>query len=49
LPEFLYSKKALFPFGVGPLAYNLFHLLYLILSNAEEEHENYWVKLNKER
>jgi hypothetical protein len=38
----------LFPFGVGPLAYNLFHSLYLILSNAEEEQENYLVKLNKE-
>jgi hypothetical protein len=41
-------KKALFPFVVGPLAYNLFHLLYSILSGAEEEEENYWVKLNKE-
>ena len=41
-------KKVLFPFGVGPLAYNLFHSLYLILSDAEEEQENYWVKLNKE-
>jgi hypothetical protein len=41
-------KKVLFPFSVGPLAYNLFHLLYLILSNAEVEQENYFVKLNKE-
>jgi hypothetical protein len=41
-------KRALFPFGVGPLTYNLFHSLYLILSNAEEEQEDYWVKLNKE-
>jgi hypothetical protein len=42
------AKKALFPFGVGPFTYNLFHLLYLILSDAEEEQKNYWVKLNKE-
>jgi hypothetical protein len=41
-------KKVLFPFGVGPLAYNLFHSLYSSLSNAEEEQENYLVKLNKE-
>ncbi len=41
-------KKALFPFSVGWLAYNLFHPLYLILSDAENEQENYWVKLNKE-
>jgi hypothetical protein len=41
-------KKALFAFGVGALTYNLFHLLYLILSNTENEKENYWVKLNKE-
>jgi hypothetical protein len=41
-------KKALFPFGVGALTYNLFHTLYLIISDAEEEQENYWVKLNKE-
>jgi hypothetical protein len=26
------SKKALFPYGVGPLAYNLFQSLYSILS-----------------
>jgi hypothetical protein len=42
------QKKALFPFGVGALAYNLFHTLHLIISNAQEEQENYWVKLNKE-
>ncbi len=41
-------RKALFAFSVGPLAYNLFHLLYLIISNTENEKENYWVKLNKE-
>jgi hypothetical protein len=41
-------RKALFPFSVGALAYNLFHTLYLIISNAEEEQENYWVKLNKQ-
>jgi hypothetical protein len=41
-------KKALFAFGVGPLTYNLFHLLYSILSDPENEKENYWVKLNKE-
>jgi hypothetical protein len=41
-------KKALFPFNVGPLTYNLFHSLYSILSDAEEEQEKYWVKLNKE-
>ena len=27
-------KKALFPFGVGPLAYNLFHTLYSIISRC---------------
>jgi hypothetical protein len=41
-------KKALFPYGVGPLAYNLFQSLYSYLSKAEEEQENYWMKLNKE-
>jgi hypothetical protein len=41
-------KKALFPLGVGPLTYNLFHSLYLIALDAKEEEENYWVKLNKE-
>ncbi len=41
-------RKGLFAFGVGPLTYNLFHLLYSIISNAENEKENYWVKLNKE-
>jgi hypothetical protein len=41
-------RRALFPFGVGPLTYNLFHSLYLILSDAEEEQEGYWVKLDKE-
>jgi hypothetical protein len=41
-------KKVLFPFGVGPLAYNLFHLLYPILSDAKEKKENYWMELNKE-
>jgi hypothetical protein len=41
-------KMALFPFSVGPLPYTLFHSLYSILSNAENEQENYWVKLNKE-
>jgi hypothetical protein len=41
-------RKALFAFRLGPLAYNLFHLLYSILSNAENEKENFWVKLNKE-
>ena len=41
-------RKVLFTFSVGPLTYNLFHLLYSIVSNAENEKENYWVKLNKE-
>jgi hypothetical protein len=41
-------KKALFPYGVGPLAYNLFQSLYSNLSKAEEEQENYWMKLNKQ-
>jgi hypothetical protein len=41
-------KKALFPYGVGPLTYNLFHSLYSILSEAEEEQAKYWVKLNKD-
>jgi hypothetical protein len=41
-------KKAFFPFGVGPPAYNLFHTLYLIISDAEEEQGNYWVKVKKE-
>jgi hypothetical protein len=41
-------RKALVAFGVGPLAYILFHSLYSSLSNAENEKENYWVKLNKE-
>jgi hypothetical protein len=41
-------RMALFAFGVGPLAYNLFHSIYLILSDAENEKDNYWVKLNKE-
>jgi hypothetical protein len=49
LPQSSYTpKKALFPFGVGALAYNLFHTLYWIISDAVEEQENYWVKLNKE-
>jgi hypothetical protein len=39
-------RKALFAFL--PLPYNLFHSLYSILSDAENEKENYWVKLNKE-
>jgi hypothetical protein len=30
-------RKVLFAFGVGPLAYNLFHSLYLIVSDAENE------------
>ncbi len=42
------SKKALFLLVIGPLAYNLFHLLYPILSDAKEEKDNYWMKLNKD-
>jgi hypothetical protein len=42
------QERFLFAFGVGPLTYNLFHLLYSIISDAENEKENYWVKLNKE-
>ena len=30
-------RKGSFAFGVGPLTYNLFHLLYLIISDAENE------------
>jgi hypothetical protein len=43
--EFLYSKKGLISFGCWTT-----HLqsLYLIVFNAKEEEENYWVKLNKE-
>jgi hypothetical protein len=40
--------KALFLLGIGPITYNLFHLLHPILLDATEEKENYWMKLNKE-